>query len=160
MTTAFLTSKYAGIGMLINEQVQAQIAPNPYAHLPSVSTEDMVQLMRIDKTLGAPRIAGYIDNAYDTVNGELPVIFFSLLTLQRHLFQKQIDKDAFDRTYKRAVMNEAAAIIADNYVDYDTTSQGAISGDVQLTKSDRLRRIVSHCIADITGRRRNRVKLL
>lgn len=146
--------------MLINQQVQAQNVPNPYAHLPSVSTDDMVQLMRIDKTLGADRIAGYINDAYDTINGELPATFFSLLTIQRHLSEKRIHKDTFDRTYKRAVMNEAAALIADNYVDYDTTSQGAISGDVQLTKSDRLRRIVSHCIADMTGRRRNRVALL
>ena len=146
--------------MLINQQVQAQNVPNHYAHLPSVSTEDMVQLMRIDKTLGADRIAGYIDNAYDTVNGDLPATFFSLLTLQRHLADKRMLPDKFARTYKRAIMNEAAALIADNYVDYDTTSQGAISGDVQLTKSDRLRRIVSHSIADMTGRRRNRVKLL
>lgn len=146
--------------MLINQQVQAKNVPNHYAHLPSVSTEDMVQLMRIDKTLGADRIAGYIDNAYDTINGELPASFFSLLTLQRHLSKKPLRTDIFERTYKRAIMNEAAALIADNYVDYDTTSQGAISGDVQLTKSDRLRRIVSHCIADMTGRRRNRVKLL
>lgn len=146
--------------MLINQQVQAQNVPNHYAHLPSVSTEDMVQLMRIDKTIGADRIAGYIDNAYDTVNGDLPATFFSLLTLQRHLADKRMLPDKFARTYKRAIMNEAAALIADNYVDYDTTSQGAISGDVQLTKSDRLRRVVSHCIADMTGRRRNRVKLL
>ena len=146
--------------MLINQQVQAQNVPNHYAHLPSVSTEDMVQLMRIDKTLGADRIAGYIDNAYDTVNGDLPATFFSLLTLQRHLADKRMLPDKFARTYKRAIMNEAAALIADNYVDYDTTSQGAISSDVQLTKSDRLRRVVSHCIADMTGRRRNRVKLL
>ena len=146
--------------MLINQQVQAQNVPNPYAHLPSVNTDDMVQLMRIDKTLGADRIAGYIDNAYDTVNGDLPATFFSLLTLQRHLADKRIKTGVFERTYKRAVMNEAAALISDNYVDYDTTSQGATSGEVQLTKSERLRRIVSHCIADMTGRRRNRVKLL
>lgn len=146
--------------MLINQQVQAQNVPNHYAHLPSVSTDDMVQLMRIDKTLGADRIAGYINDSYDTVNGELPATFFSLLTLQRHLSDKRIRTRVFERTYKRAVMNEAAALIADNYVDYDTTSQGVTSGDVQLTKSGRLRRIVSHCIADMTGRRRNRVTLL
>ena len=158
MTTAFLLS--AGNIVLINQQVQAKNVPNHYAHLPSVSTEDMVQLMRIDKTLGVDRIAGYIDNAYDTVNGDLPATFFSLLTLEQHLSTKRIDRDTFDRAYKRAVMHEAAALAADNYVDYDTTSQGAISGDVQLTKSDRLRRVVSHSIADMTGRRRNRVKLL
>ena len=158
MTTAFLLS--AGNIVLINQQVQAKNVPNHYAHLPSVSTEDMVQLMRIDKTLGVDRIAGYIDNAYDTVNGDLPATFFSLLTLEQHLSTKRIDRDTFDRAYKRAVMHEAAALAADNYVDYDTTSQGAISGDVQLTKSDRLRRVVSHSIADMTGCRRNRVKLL
>lgn len=146
--------------MLINEQVQAQNVPNYYAHLPSVSTEDMVQLMRIDKTLGTERIAGYINDAYDTVHGDLPVSIFSLLTLERHLSDKKIDLATFRRTYKRAVMNEAAALIADNYIDYDTTSQGAIRGEAALSKSDRLRRIVSHCIADMTGRRRNRVKLL
>lgn len=146
--------------MLINQQVQPQNVPNHYAHLPSVDTDDLVQLMRIDKTIGADRIAGYINDAYDTVNGDLPAAIFSLLTLQRHLFDKRINQDTFNRTYTRAVMNEAAALVADNYVDYDTTSQGALSGDVQLTKSDRLRRIVSHCIADMTGRRRNRITLI
>lgn len=146
--------------MLINQQVQAQNVPNPYGHLPSVGTDDMVQLMRIDKTLGSERIAGYISDAYDTVNGDLPATFFSLLTLQRHMSVSRTKPDIFNRTYKRAIMNEAAALIADNYIDYDTTSQGAISGEAQLSKSDRLRRIVSHCIADMTGRRRNRVKLI
>lgn len=146
--------------MLINQQVQAQNVINPYVHLPSVSTDDMVQLMRIDKTIGAERIAGYISDAYDTVNGDLPATLFSFITFQRHLAVQRIEQDTFNRTYKRAIMNEAAAIFADNYVDYDTTSQGAISGEAQLTKSDRLRRIVSHCIADMTGRRRNRIKLI
>jgi len=146
--------------MLINQQVQSKNVLNPCAHLPSISTDDMVELMRIDKTIGVERIAGYIVNAYDTVNGDLPATLFSLLTLERHLSTKRIDRDTFERAYKRAVMHEAAALAADNYVDYDTTSQGAISGDVQLTKSDRLRRVVSHSIADMTGRRRNRVKLL
>lgn len=146
--------------MLINQQVQAQDVPNPYAHLPSISTDDLVQLMRIDKTLGADRIAGYINDAYDTVNGYLPTACFSLYTLQRHLSDRRIDITIFERAYKRAVMNEAAALIADNYIDYDTTSQGATSSDAQLNKPDRLRRIVSHCVADMTGRRRNRVTLL
>ena len=146
--------------MLINQPVESTTVLNPYSHLPSISTDDMIQLMRIDKTIGVQRITGYIVTAYDIVNGELPATLFSLLTLERHLSTKRIDRDTFDRTYKRAVMHEAAALVADNYVDYDTTSQGAISGDVQLTKSDRLRRIVSHSNADMTGRRRNRVKLL
>lgn len=146
--------------MLINEQVQAQTVINPYSFLPSVSTEDMVQLMRIDKTLGSDRIASYINDAYDTIRGELPVGVFSLLTFERHLVIHRMDLVSFQRAYKRAIMNEAAALIADNYIDYDTTSQGAIRGEAILSKSDRLRRIVSHCIADMTGRRRNRVKLL
>lgn len=146
--------------MLINEQIQAQTVQNPYSHLPSVSTGDMVQLMRIDKTLGSERIAGYINDAYDTVNGDLPVACFSLITLDRHLSLNRLNVVIFRRTYKRAIMNEAAALIADNYIDYDTTSQGTIRAEAALSKSDRLRRIVSHCIADMTGRRRNRVTLL
>lgn len=90
----------------------------------------------------------------------MPVGFFSLITLERHLAINKIDLGTFQRTYKRAVMHEAAALTADNYTDYDTTSQGAIRGEAAISKPDRLRRIVSHCIADMTGRRRNRVKLL
>ena len=66
----------------------------------------------------------------------------------------------WQRTYKRAVLNEAAALMADNHMDFDTIGQGITRGNNEQTKSDALRRIVNHAIADLTGKSRNRVRLL
>ena len=59
--------------MLINQQIDKRLVPNPIEGLPSFTTEDLVTLMRIDKTMGNERIAGYIRTAYRTVNRQLPI---------------------------------------------------------------------------------------
>ena len=60
--------------MLINQQINHAEVPNPIAGLPSVSTTDLVQMMRIDKTMGSDRIAGYISDAYDNINAQIPYL--------------------------------------------------------------------------------------
>lgn len=172
--------------MLINQQIDRRTVSNPLAELPSISTDDLISLMRIDKTFGTDRIASYISDAYDIINGQLPIC--QLLTLpavptgtcvwetapglhsHHHRLaqptppsadiQSIIGQTVWQRTYRRAVLYEAAALFADNYMDFDTIGQGVTRGTNQHIKSDSLRRIVSHCIADLTGGRRNRVKLL
>lgn len=184
--------------MLINQQINHAEVANPINGLPSVSTTDLVQLMRIDKTMGTDRIAGYISDAYDIINEQIPYldddkfgfviggtcVWESAPGLISHHHRLSADiktvlprwADGFvtltqlvthqrwQRTYKRAVFNEAAALMADNYIDFDMVGQG-ITRDSgreanQQSKSDSLRRIVSHAIADLTGQRRNRIKLM
>ena len=112
--------------------------------------------MRVDNTLGTDRLAGYISDAYDMINRQLTIDCIVSNYLQAQPYQQE----NWQRTYKRAVLNEATALIADNYADFDSTGQGVIRGDNVASKSDNLRRIVNHCIADLTGRTRNRIRLL
>lgn len=180
--------------MLINQQINHTEVVNPIAGLPSFSTTDLVVLMRIDKTMGSDRIAGYIRTAYRTVNRQIPIcqalkapkiIAFNTVgtcvwehapTLYSHHHRLSSDKtktsltqtellaivsdDDWQETYKDAVLYEAAALMADNYMDFDTIGQGITRGNNQETKSDALRRVSTHAIADLTGQSRNRVRLL
>lgn len=190
--------------MLINEQVKAETVPNPIAGLPSISTGDLVQLMRIDKTMGTERIAGYINDAYDIINEQIPYLadgYFNMSMACNHtcpwesaptmishhhrlahglgIFAAalagtsppsvgtigmatmgKLQHPRWIRTYKRAVLNEAGALMADNYADFDNIGQGITRGINDRVKSDFLRRIVQHAIADLTGQSRNRIKLL
>ena len=66
----------------------------------------------------------------------------------------------WQETYQDAVLYEAAALMDNNYMDFDTIGQGITRGNNEQTKSDALRRIVNHAIADLTGKSRNRVRLL
>lgn len=183
--------------MLINQQIDKRLVPNPIEGLPSFTTEDLVTLMRIDKTMGNERIAGYISDAYDLINEQLPYLdndkfgFVSgcgtcvwesapgLIShhhrlpppdaLKQYLptwakgflsVDQLITHTKWQRAYKRAVLNEAAALMADNHMDFDTIGQGITRGNNEQTKSEALRRIVNHAIADLTGKSRNRVRLL
>lgn len=183
--------------MLINQQINHTEVANPIDGLPSFSTTDLVALMRIDKTMGSDRIAGYISDAYDNINEQLPYLdnetfgvgFGSgtcvwesapALVSHHHRLSSDIQFKAmlprwadgflsvtqliahtrWQRAYKRAVLNEAAALMADNYMDFDTIGQGITRGNNEHLKSDSLRRIVNHAIADLTGKSRNRVRLL
>ena len=55
---------------------------------------------------------------------------------------------------------EAAALICEDNLDFDTTTTGQVRGENQREKADALRRIVQHTIADLTNRSRNRVRLI
>lgn len=180
--------------MLINQQVNHAEVSNPIDGLPSVSTTDLVQLMRIDKTMGSDRIAGYISDAYDIINEQIPYldndkfgfvidgtcVWESAPALISHhhclsasvksvlprwangflSISQLVSHTRWQRAYKRAVLNEAAALMADNYKDFDTIGQGITRGINERVKSDDLRRIVNHAIADLTGQSRNRMRLL
>ncbi len=137
--------------MLINQQINPEDVNNPLDFLPSVSVDDMISLMRIDKTQGSERIAEYIAHAYDVVNGYLP---------SKMLDKSYPQSEHWRRTYCRAVLHEASALFVDDYPDYDSTGAGSIRADNEASKSDKLRRIVHHCVADITGKPRNRIALL
>lgn len=176
--------------MLINQQIDKRLVPNPIEGLPSFTTEDLVTLMRIDKTMGNERIAGYIRTAYRTVNRQLPIcqaiisarkvvptgtcVWEHAPALYSHHHRLSSDAptmtlsdflaivgDAdWQETYQDAVLYEAAALMDDNNMDFDTIGQGITRGNNEQTKSDALRRISTHAIADLTGQSRNRVRLL
>ncbi len=133
--------------MLINEQISRSQVANPISTLPSIATDDVVSLMRIDKSFGTARISNAIMDAYDIINRQISP-------------WRTVQDERFVRAYKRAVLHEAAALLSDLYVDFDTIGQGQIRGENMSLKSDSLRRIVSHAVADMNGTSRNRIRLL
>lgn len=149
--------------MLINQQVEAQDVPNPYSFLPSINTQDLIDTMRVDKTMGTPRIAEYIMTAYDNINRQLCCKYLRpgfWINPPAQFGRACLNISHWQRTYQRAVRYEASALMADDYLDFDTTGSGLARGENTLQKSDRLRRIVNHCIADLTDKPRNRVRLV
>lgn len=155
--------------MLINEQTTTLAVPNFDERLPSVSTTDLINLMRVDKTLGNERLANAISHAYQVINGELdrlyPSWFFGGL-FNHHLtnfFQPKtpsidVKSTHFVYLYRQAVLHEATALLCELHADFDTIGQGLARADI--AKQDSLRRQVQHFIADMTGKPRNRITLL
>lgn len=136
--------------MLINQQPIDQTIENPRLGYPSLSVQDLLNTVRLDESKGEALLSEKIRHAMDVINGQLD----GKHTLDLPFTTQQI------RLYQRAVCFEASALIAEDNLDYDTTSTGQIRGENGLNKVDSLRRIVNHCIADLTGRKRNRIRLI
>ena len=132
--------------MLLNAPVTNAEVQNPIAEYPNISIKDLLAQVRLDQSKGEPLLTEKIILAMDTINGDLDGI-----TIQS---EEQI------RKYKRAVSYEAAALICEDNLDFDTTTTGQVRGENQREKADALRRIVQHTIADLTKRPRNRVRLI
>ena len=145
--------------MLITTPLDSNDIANPIDGLPPVNVLELNQIMRVDESLGGIRLASHIEMAMDTVNGQLDSFFNLTVYHQPAIALTDLQK----RIYKRAVLHESCALVTDQYVDFDTASSGRMREEkqVQITnKSQRMRRIVNHCIADLTGKPRNRVKLI
>ena len=113
---------------------------------PAIGTRELLSTVRLDASKGEQLLVEKILLAMDIINGQ--VIFLTPLTTNQ------------ERLYKRAVCYEAAALIGEENLDFDTTTAGQIRGENGISKSDALRRIVNHTIADLTNRPRNRVRLV
>ena len=132
--------------MLLNAPVTNADVQNPIAEYPNISIKDLLAQVRLDQSKGEPLLTEKIILAMDTVNGDLDGI--------------AIQSEEQIRKYKRAVSYEAAALICEDNLDFDTTTTGQVRGENQREKADALRRIVQHTIADLTNRSRNRVRLI
>lgn len=145
--------------MLVTSQVENKQIANVIDGLPSLNLIELSKVMRIDSSLGEIRLETFIIDAMDTINGELESFIESTVL---HLPPIELTPKQ-TRTYKRALMHEACALMTDQYVDFDTASSSRMREEKQheiVDKSQRMRRIVNHCIADLTGRPRNRIKLV
>lgn len=132
--------------MLLNAPVYNAEVQNPIAEYPNISIKDLLAQVRLDQSKGEPLLTEKIILAMDTINGDLDGI--------------AIQSEEQIRKYKRAVSYEAAALICEDNLDFDTTTTGQVRGENQREKADALRRIVQHTIADLTNRSRNRVRLI
>lgn len=132
--------------MLLNAPVSNAEVQNPIAEYPNISIKDLLAQVRLDQSKGEHLLTEKIILAMDTINGDLDGI--------------AIQSEEQIRKYKRAVSYEAAALICEDNLDFDTTTTGQVRGENQREKADALRRIVQHTIADLTNRSRNRVRLI
>lgn len=132
--------------MLLNASVPNSEVQNPDPERPNVSIKDLLGTVRLDQSKGEPLLTEKILLAMDIINDQ--VLLLKIVT------ETQI------RKYKRAVCYEAAALIGEENLDFDTTTNGQSRGENQQAKAQSLRRIVNHTIADLTNRKRNRVKLV
>lgn len=132
--------------MLVNVALSNTNVPNPKLDYPSVGTRDLLGTVRVDASKGEDALTEKILLAMDTINGQ--VKFLGPLTTDQ------------ERLYKRAVCYEAAALLGEDNLDFDTTTAGQVRGENGLNKTQSLRRIVQHTIADLTGRPRNRIRLV
>lgn len=139
--------------MLINQQTTPVTVQNPLPFFPNLTTTDLVDLMRVDKTLGNDRLANAIANAYVVVNGQI-----CLVDLRYRFGTPERIPNIWLHLYKQAILHEATAQLCELHADFDTIGQGLVRGDV--AKADSLRRLVQHFIADMNGSSRNRVRLL
>lgn len=132
--------------MLLNAPVTDAEVQNPIAEYPNISIKDLIAQVRLDQSKGELLLSEKIILAMDIINREIDLM--------------QIESDEQIRKYKRAVSYEAAALICEDNLDFDTTTTGQSRGENQKDKADSLRRIVQHTIADLTNRPRNRVRLI
>ncbi|WAU72943.1 MULTISPECIES: head completion/stabilization protein [unclassified Acinetobacter] len=136
--------------MLLNNSLSETVVQNPREGYPSISVTELLSEVRLDASKGNELLASNIEAAMDTVNNQL---------IGKHYLVAPLTVDQ-TRFYKRAVCNEAAAVIAEDNKDFDTSSTGQIRGENGLDKVTSLRRNVNYAIADLTNRKRNRVRLL
>lgn len=132
--------------MLLNAPVTNSEVPNPDPERPNVSITDLLGTVRLDQSKGEPLLIEKILLAMDIINDQVLLL--------------KIETETQIRKYKRAVCYEAAALIGEENLDFDTTTNGQSRGENQQAKAQSLRRIVNHTIADLTNRKRNRVKLV
>lgn len=132
--------------MLLNEPVSEQVVQNTEAERPNVSIKDLLGTVRLDKSKGQDLLAEKITLAMDIINDQVLLL--------------KIETEAQIRKYKRAVCYEAAALICEDNLDFDTATTGQSRGENQQAKTQSLRRVVNHTIADLTNQKRNRIKLV
>ena len=132
--------------MLLNAPVTDSEVQNPEPDYPNVSINDLLAMVRLDQSKGEVLLTEKILLAMDNINDQVLLL--------------KIDTETQIRKYKRAVCYEAAALICEDNLDFDTTTNGQSRGENQQAKMQSLRRIVNHTIADLTNRKRNRVKLI
>lgn len=135
--------------MLLNSPVADSEIQNPDADRPNVSIKDLLGQVRLDQSKGEDFITEKIILAMDNINDQTMLL--------------KIETDRQIRYYKRAVCYEAAALICEDNLDFDTTTTGQVRGENQQVKTQALRRTVNYCVGTLVnhGRsKRNRVKLI
>ena len=135
--------------MLLNAPVPDNEVENPDAMRPNISISDLLAQVRLDQSKGEVLLTEKIMLAMDNINDQ---------TLLIH-----IETETQIRYYKRAVCYEAAALICEDNLDFDTTTTGQSRGENQQVKTQALRRTVNYSIGKLISKgrpKRNRVSLI
>lgn len=135
--------------MLVNAPVIDSEIQNPEPDRPNLTIKDLLGQVRLDQSKGEAFLTEKIILAMDNINDQTLMI--------------SIDTERKIRYYKRAVSYEAAALIAEDNLDFDTTTTGQVRAENQTVKVQSLRRTVNYCIGNLINKgrqKRNRVSLI
>ena len=135
--------------MLLNAPLPDRVVQNPEPERPNVSIKDLLGTVRLDQSKGEDLLAEKILTAMDDINTQVMLL--------------KIETDTQIRKYKRAVCYEAAALICEDNLDFDTTTTGQSRGENQQVKTQALRRTVNYSIGKLISKgrpKRNRVTLI
>lgn len=135
--------------MLLNAPVTDSEVQNPDNERPNISITDLLAQVRLDQSKGELFLTEKIILAMDNINDQTIGL--------------NIEAETQIRYYKRAVCYEAAALICEDNLDFDTTTTGQSRGENQQVKTQALRRTVNYSIGKLISKgspKRNRVKLI
>lgn len=135
--------------MLLNAPVTDSEVQNPDIERPNISIIDLLAQVRLDQSKGETFLTEKIILAMDNINDQTLLI--------------RIETETQIRYYKRAVCYEAAALVCEDNLDFDTTTTGQNRGENQQVKTQALRRTVNYSIGKLISKgkpRRNRVTLI
>ncbi len=135
--------------MLLNAPVTDSEVQNPDNERPNISITDLLAQVRLDQSKGELFLTEKIILAMDNINDQTIGL--------------NIETETQIRYYKRAVCYEAAALICEDNLDFDTTTTGQSRGENQQVKTQALRRTVNYSIGRLMTKdrpKRNRVKLI
>ncbi|OTG94209.1 head completion/stabilization protein [Acinetobacter sp. ANC 3832] len=135
--------------MLLNAPVTDSEVQNPDNERPNISITDLLAQVRLDQSKGELFLTEKIILAMDNINDQTIGL--------------NIETETQIRYYKRAVCYEAAALICEDNLDFDTTTTGQSRGENQQVKTQALRRTVNYSIGKLISKgspKRNRVKLI
>ena len=135
--------------MLLNAPVPNNEVENPDPMRPNISISNLLAQVRLDQSKGEVLLTEKIMLAMDNINDQTLLI--------------NIETETQIRYYKHAVCYEAAALISEDNINFDTTTTDQSRGENQQVKTQALRRTVNYSIGKLISKgrpKRNRVTLI
>jgi hypothetical protein len=129
---------------------------------PSMSIAATRQILNVTTAIPDSRVRDAIVGAMLAINRQLrPWKASAAAASLAEVEQERIDGHGrFVELYERAVRAEAAAILADLNPDLSATDSGRKREEGEEAPADHHRRIATHCVRDILGKGRTKVRLI
>lgn len=124
---------------------------------PDLNTGDFADASRLDGTVATPRLIAALTDAISMVNREQALRLLKQQKIEQGFSSlaavpaSQINGESEAvMLYRKAVYNEARALLTEHYRDFDTTTDGDKRAKTLDPQIDAYRRDVRRAIADLT----------